>query len=180
MDAAECNYTPKKRHGVSIDGNGAVLSKLMYYEPKTTILWCLICVHPTPPSQILHHLYNILLQCTSCRQGGDRIRLTQYRLDHPNTSPKTITFHLIPMFPRTTVPHLTLSITPTGDDNSDRRCQWIDLEPWIQSLPNMCLSSHGAIRTSSRSHGQSRTRCEVSTGLNCRTDEPLTLHCPLS
>lgn len=37
MDAAECNYTPKKRHGVSIDGNGTVPSKLMYYGFKTTV-----------------------------------------------------------------------------------------------------------------------------------------------
>lgn len=48
MDAAECNYTPKKRHGVSIDGNGAVLSKLMYYESKTTVFVVSDSVSPNP------------------------------------------------------------------------------------------------------------------------------------
>lgn len=37
MDVAECNYTHKKRHGVSIDGNGTVPSKLMCYGSKTTV-----------------------------------------------------------------------------------------------------------------------------------------------
>lgn len=35
MDAADCNYTPKKRHRVSTDGNGAVASPLMSCGPKT-------------------------------------------------------------------------------------------------------------------------------------------------
>ena len=35
MDAAECNYPPKKRHRVSTDGNGAVPSQLMSYAFKT-------------------------------------------------------------------------------------------------------------------------------------------------
>ena len=35
MDTAECNYTPKKRHRVSTDGNGAVTSQSMSYGPKT-------------------------------------------------------------------------------------------------------------------------------------------------
>ena len=35
MDAAECNYTPKKRHRVSNDGNGAAGSQSMSYGSKT-------------------------------------------------------------------------------------------------------------------------------------------------
>ena len=35
MDTAECNYTPKKRHRVSADGNGAVTSQSMSCGPKT-------------------------------------------------------------------------------------------------------------------------------------------------
>jgi len=35
MDTAECNYTPKKRHRVSTDGNGSVTSQSMSYGSKT-------------------------------------------------------------------------------------------------------------------------------------------------
>lgn len=144
-------------------------------EPKPRCSWCLMWTHPTSLSQILHHLYNIL-QCTSWHQGG-HIQSTRYRQDRRNTSPKTTTLHSNPTSPRTTVLHHTPSTTPTGVDTNDRRCQWTDLEPWIRCLPNIFLSSHGVIQTSSHSRGQSRTQCGLSTGPNCRADEALTLYC---
>ena len=37
MDAADCNYTPKKRHRMSTDGNGAVPSQLMSYGTEPAV-----------------------------------------------------------------------------------------------------------------------------------------------
>ena len=149
MDAAECNYTPKKRQRVSIDGNGAVPFQPMSYESETAAF---VVSDTCSQLQNLRHPYSILRRCTSWHHG-QRIQLTRYRLDHRNTSPKTFTFHLIPTFPRTTVLHHVPYTKSTGDDNNNRGCQCTGLEPWIRYLSNTCPSSHGVTKTSSRSHG---------------------------
>jgi hypothetical protein len=150
------------------------METVQYYVSKTAAFVVSNLVLPCCIIQNHRHLFNTR-NCINCHQGG-HIQLTRYRLDHHNTSLKTITFHSIPTFSRIIVPHRILFMTPTGDDNSDRECQRTGPESWIRYLLNMYPSNRGATQTSSRSHAQSRIQCGHSTGLNCRTDEPSIVH----